>query len=373
MIFLSDPIRTVKVFLLPVEFEDEELNSGLDDVTEPNWFMIPQDDTNRLYAVTGASQDSPIDFKSKPETSYSTPTPSTVTQPRELLKFEGRIVGDSEYLVAGVDPEYSDTELLNFHVREKIEIRVTVHPITSIDADGNSHQVEIDLDAAAIKEELNKIFSDQAHLVIENVNVKEPVGVYWDHGGDLSVFDEIPETLSDPNSDGPSHSENLTNNGYFDVFSHDLLSPEEQTILSSSFDGDAHFNVYIVASMENEKAMKVWQGNFLNGKKWYNGQAYGWAGNPDGILWLSDLIVEAGPLPWGIAHEMGHQLFDVPHTNGYWGRENYIGRPGKTTGDNSNPDFERGLMNSDYVASKISTLIVKWEADQITEYFDENP
>jgi hypothetical protein len=189
----------------------------------------------------------------------------------------------------------------------------------------------------------------------------------------LSVFDGIPETLSDPNSDGPSQTENLTNNGYFDVFSHDLLSPEEQTILSSSFDGDAHFNVYIVASMEDENAMKVWQGNFLNGKKWYNGQAYGWAGNPDGILWLSDLIVEAGPLPWGIAHEMGHQLFDVPHTNGYWGRENYIGRPGKTTGDNSNPDFERGLMNSDYVASKISTLIVKWEADQITEYFDENP
>jgi hypothetical protein len=152
-------------------------------------------------------------------------------------------------------------------------------------------------------------------------------------------------------------------------------NPEEEIIRSSSFDDDAQFNVYIVASMGDEKALKAWKGNFVNGKKYYGGQLEGWAGNPKGILWLSDLAVEVGPLPWAIAHEMGHQLFDVPHTDVYWGQENYISRPGKTTGDNSNPDFERGLLNRSYIASKISTLIVKWEADQITEYFkeDEDP
>jgi len=374
-----DEVNNARNSLLLLDFEDEEINSGYDNVTDPSWFMVPVDGENRITAVTGASPDLPIKFSLVPEILEQVLEPNAVTSSREVLTFTGSAVGESHKLMAGVERDgpdtiqFSEKEALNIAFRDYNKIKVALHPIGSIyTATGITMNPNTELVAEEIQEELNRIFFFQTNTEVE-VYISNGAEVSWDVEGEHPVTTQLVQNALENPQPTPSNAPavNLGGNGIFDIFRARPLSLEEIAIhekveQENDLPDDIDFNIYHFAQILSQTHLKypAPDGRILNLKTSLN--TLGNAGSRSGIIYTFDYGPPRAMKSYArtVAHEIGHQLMNVKHSQNYWR---------KNAGDNDKPDPERGLMTSGlfYYPWKYPELLIKYEWDRFDLYFEQ--
>ncbi|CAN5716458.1 hypothetical protein BH11VER1_BH11VER1_41810 [soil metagenome] len=337
----------VEMRLLPIDFEDEAESSGLDKLSPEKWLMVPQDEDNRAYILNGSG----FDIKVVPGgLNYISPDRTTITSNREFTTFgEGGTLGDGEGLAFGKGGVFTTDAVLNFSVKQRREIKVAVHPITLISANGSTIKTPQNTPSqAAIQDFLNKTFGPQVNVFC-SVSLTAGASVNWDAGV------------------GVGGSVNGFEDRHFQILNPGLgFSDEEDAVITAINDPTADVNVYFIAAEPlTQSAGGVWLTN-VNGSE--NSPVLGFAGKAsktnNGVIYVWDFPRGSDDPShvWAIAHEVGHFIGDLMHS---------------TIAVDSNPSYLRGTDNelrlmTGKEGSKRATnprMLVKGEWDKFDEYF----
>ena len=237
---------------------------------------------------------------------------------------------------------FSDEQFLKFSVKPRQQLKISVHPITLVRADGTLEWAPQNTPSkAALEEYLNKTFGDQANIFC-TVTVTAGARVNWEHG--LTASDEWG-----------------ADNKVLDILSpgEGGLPNEEAAVTNAIHDSSVDVNVYFIARgiQTVSKVNGVWKARELLG--------FAGKGNKrtQGNLYVADYVPD-GNNPhhrWVIAHEMGHYIGKLVHsTDAFTWNVSYM--PGT--------DNTLRLM-SDYPPSQERNprMLLKAEWDKLHEFF----
>jgi len=351
--------QDIEANLLPVEFEDEEEYSGFDNITpdEGPWLMVPHDDENEIIAVTGASQSSPIEFEARPEgQAYIVPDPSSVSSPREKMKFVGGALGDGEYLVPGMGGQFADASVLQFAVYLEQQLDVTVHMIAKATPGESVKSPVNSFTESDLSEFINRIYKDQANVKI-NLTLKDEVAVDYD--------------VSDHADFWADEGQINARNGIFDIRYNEGISLEEQAILQASPEVPNSINIYVVGSdYISPVAHRTYQGRYLGGSQ---GHLSGLARINEQRIWIDSGDFQVGTVDFNqsneevmqtIAHEIGHILIGAGHADQ---PDDVIVYP--CIVPNTDPAIRLMVSGDGQEEGKVSRTLHKCEWDKVSEFF----
>jgi len=347
------------VSALAVEFEDEEPYSGFDDITpdEGPWLMVPHGDENKLIAITGATTTFPIEFEARPKgQAYIVPDPSSVSSPREKLKFVGGAIGDGEFLVPGMRGQFAETSVLRFAVYLERELDVTVHMIAKATPGESVRSPVNQFTESELSDFLNRIYKDQANIKI-NLTLKNEVPVDYD--------------ISDHNDFWSDEGQINARNGIFDIRYNEGTSLEEQAILQASPESPNSINIYVVGSdYISPVAHRTYQGRYLGGS---HGELSGLARISERRVWIDSGDFQVGTVDFNqpndevmqtIAHEIGHILIGAGHADQ---PNDVVVYP--CIVPNTDPAIRLMVSGDGQEEGKVSRTLLKCEWDKISEFF----
>jgi hypothetical protein len=333
------------VLLLPVEFEDEEEWSGLDKLSPEKWLMVPQDGDNRAFVLTSPSASSQIALKTIPEDETSIrPDPNNLTAPRTLVTFGvGGLPLDAEGLAIGIGTAFTEDPVLRFSVKVRRELRVTVHPITLVSADGTLQWAPQNTPTkAALEEFLNKTFVEQANIAC-TVTVTQGARLNWEHG--LTTTDAWGK-----------------NDGSLDILAPTVggESLEEVAVRNAIHDGSADVNVYFVARGITFVTRA--------GNSWAGSQVFGHAGKANrgnrGVIFVSDFPPSSSEPHhrWVIAHEIAHYVGKLDHSTYTWSASHLRGTDNELRLMSGKPGPKR---------ARNPRMLINAEWDKLHEFFTQ--
>lgn len=335
-----------------ISFQDEAPWSGLDTLSPENWLMIPEGGYNRVYVVGGAG----FGMKVIPENEhYITPSPTVLGSNVQAVSFgPGGTLGDSESLTF-FQGNSAPQELLHFSVKFRRELKVSVHPITLLDARGNVLFSPQNLPSqAALQSFLNETFGDQANI-FSTVTVTQGAALNWDVGydGENGKGDQIFEVWRDRDK------------GW---------SAEEQAVIGAVNDPNADVNIYFVAASSPGSSLGLpfnIPGLFLMHGNNLGEPVLGFAGkvtegNHNAIFVCDFPADDSNPSHcWAIAHEIGHTIGGLMHsTMDIRGNRGYL----------PNTDNELRLMNGAGGGAKRASsprMLIKYEWDELQKYWEK--
>lgn len=289
---------TKYVYLIPIDFEDEEEWSGLDKVSPEKWLMVPQDGNNRAYVLGGSG----LDMKVIPEgLSYISATPGTLSSNRDLITFgEGGALGNSEGLVFGKGTSFGSDPLLNFSVKMRRQIKVAVHPITLTTASGTPILTPQRMPSQAdLQTFLNKTFGDQSNIFC-TVVISGGASINWDVGI------------------GYGGSNYGASDQHFHILNPGLGASNEENIVTTTIhDSSADVNVYFIAAADlSGGSGGMW---VTDGDSYYS-SVLAFAGKAEKVsngnifVWDYPMVTNSPDHKWTIAHEIGHYIGNLMHS-----------------------------------------------------------
>ena len=171
-------------------------DKGFDDLTQPNWLMVPQYGNNFVQVISPASPTFPLSFFIKPESNveWVAPTPTRISP--QTITVHGETKGDAHQVAFGVGPMVGQGAELHLSIKALQTVKVALHQI--ILQKGNTYGPSPNAPTAAQAQSyLNQVYGLQTNTYF--TVTRRDYALAYDVGGlGATVNDKLDLTAIPP-------------------------------------------------------------------------------------------------------------------------------------------------------------------------------
>lgn len=162
-----------------IDLADESAYSGLDSLSFVPSIMVPKGGQNRFYIKNYLG----YTVRKHPTTATSSISPLTLSSNTQLVTVAAPTnAGANEGIALGIEGAYTTEPVVQVDVRDRLTVKVTVHPITLLNSTGGIRATPQWIPSQSeMQAYLNSTFGEQANVFFE-VGVSQGAAINWDVG-----------------------------------------------------------------------------------------------------------------------------------------------------------------------------------------------